>query len=191
MKKLTFTKKGFTLIELLIVIAILGTLAVVVLLALNPVQQLAAARDGGRSTTLSQLGHAVEAHATATGGAYNADGAAGTCAVGGTTGSAWVTNCLVNTGEIKTVPGAVAYSSMSSTPGCGAGAVAENGFCYDATTANAVVYVQAEATRNTARCATGQTAYFVYSTAAGRGGLWCGAAAPAAGLAGSSTGWQN
>ncbi len=182
-------QKGFTLIELLIVIAILGTLAVVVLLALNPVQQLAATRDAGRSSTVAQLGHAVEAHATAVGGTYNTDAAAGTCAVGGGSGAAWITNCLVTPGEMKVVPSAVAYSSLAATPACPG--VGENGFCYDATTAAAVIFTQAEATRNTSRCATGQTAYFVYSTAAGRGGLWCGAAAPAAGLAGNSAGWQN
>ena len=54
--------KGFTLIELLIVIAILGVLAVVVLVAINPVQQLARTRDAGRKSSVAQIGHAVAAY---------------------------------------------------------------------------------------------------------------------------------
>ena len=45
-----YLKKGFTLIELLIVIAILGVLAVVILVAINPQEQLARGRGGGRTS---------------------------------------------------------------------------------------------------------------------------------------------
>lgn len=48
---------GFTLIELLIVMAILGVLAVVVLVAINPVQQLARTRDAEENP---QLPNSVE-----------------------------------------------------------------------------------------------------------------------------------
>ena len=84
-------KKGFTLIELLIVIAILGVLAVVVLLALNPVQQLARTRDSGRISAVTQLGHALEAFATSNNGTYVPENVT------------WITT-LVNAGEIATVP---------------------------------------------------------------------------------------
>lgn len=163
-------KKGFTLIELLIVIAILGTLAVVVLLALNPVQQLARTRDAGRISTVTQLGHALEAYATSNSGVYVAENAT------------WITS-LVTAGELGGLPGAVTYSIA----GIGACAVnAQNGNCYDATTAGGgapmIVFARLEASSNTSRCtalnATFTQAYAIYVSAIGRGGIWCGAGAP-------------
>jgi len=160
------TRKGFTLIELLIVIAILGTLAVVVLLALNPVQQLARTRDAGRQSTVTQLGHAMEAYATVNGGNYPA------------AASNWITTYLVNTGEINAAPGAVTYTAGSASS-CGG----ENGYCYGVTGSPgtaAVIYSTAEAQSNIAKCTSG-TAYFVYATNQGRGGLVCSSGAPSAG----------
>lgn len=58
MKSKSFS--AFTLIELLIVIGILGVMAVIVLVAINPGQKQAQARDTGRISGVSQLGHAVE-----------------------------------------------------------------------------------------------------------------------------------
>lgn len=54
-----FFSQGFTLIELLIVIAILGILAAGILVAINPVAQLAKARDAGRKTAVKQINDAV------------------------------------------------------------------------------------------------------------------------------------
>jgi prepilin-type N-terminal cleavage/methylation domain-containing protein len=47
--------KGFTLVELLIVIALIGVLAVAVLAAINPLEQLNRARDTGMESDASQL----------------------------------------------------------------------------------------------------------------------------------------
>ncbi len=151
------TRKGFTLIELLIVIAILGTLAVVVLLALNPVQQLARTRDSGRQSTVTQLGHAMAAYATVNGGVYP------------TASSTWIDDYLVDTGEISSAPQAVTYSTGDAT-GCGG----QDDWCYASDGDSAVVYAEAEATSNRAKCGTAASdAYFVYSTFDGRGGLVC------------------
>ena len=57
MKKI---KKGFTMIELLIVIAILGILAVAVLSAINPLEQIRRGRDTGSRSDAEQLLNAVE-----------------------------------------------------------------------------------------------------------------------------------
>jgi len=56
--------KGFTLIELLIVIAIVGVLAAVVLVALNPVERLKQARDSGRKSDIGQIATALESYFT-------------------------------------------------------------------------------------------------------------------------------
>ena len=48
-------RKGFTLIELLIVIAVLGILAVAVLAAINPIEQINRSRDTGSRSDAEQL----------------------------------------------------------------------------------------------------------------------------------------
>lgn len=57
-------RKGFTLIELLIVISILGVLAVAVLSAINPVEQMKKARDAGRKSDAAELLNAHERYFT-------------------------------------------------------------------------------------------------------------------------------
>src|SRR3990170_6632158 len=51
---------GFTLIELLVVITLIGVLAVAVLSALNPIEQINKARDAGKRADASQLLTAVD-----------------------------------------------------------------------------------------------------------------------------------
>lgn len=53
--RLKNSTKGFTMIELLIVIAILGILAVAVLAAINPVEQINRGRDTGSKNDAEQL----------------------------------------------------------------------------------------------------------------------------------------
>jgi len=163
-------RRGFTLIELLIVMAILGVLAVVVLVAINPVQQLARTRDSGRKAGVTQIGHALEAYYTTRGGMY----------VPETTG--WVT-ALVDAGELSTVPSAIQIG-VSGVTGCTT--MAQNGWCYDASDVDgaepAIVFTELESQSETSKCDTaGHRAFFIWSTADGRGGLVCGAAEPTAG----------
>lgn len=175
---MTAYKKGFTLVELLIVIAILGTLAVVVLIALNPVQQLARTRDSGRQSTVAQLGHAMEAYATARGGVYPAASVAN-----------WITTNLSATGEINAVPSAVAYSAGGSN--CQGSTANERGFCYkvNGTNTQFVIYATAEALVNSSYCTAPAVAFFAYSSADGRGGIVC--AAPATGPATGNQTFMN
>lgn len=53
-------KKGFTLIELLVVITLIGILAIAVLSALNPIEQINKARDAGRRSDAAQIMSAID-----------------------------------------------------------------------------------------------------------------------------------
>src|SRR5579859_3908199 len=61
-KKQLYLLKGFTLIELLVAIAIMGVLAGVVLLVLNPVAQLQKANDARRKADLNAIQRALEVY---------------------------------------------------------------------------------------------------------------------------------
>ncbi len=62
--KKTLTQRGFTLIELLVVIGIIGILAAVVLVAVNPGRQFASARDTQRRADLYGITNAIYQYAT-------------------------------------------------------------------------------------------------------------------------------
>lgn len=158
-KGLADVRQGFTLIELLIVMAILGVLAVVVLVAINPVQQLARTRDAGRKSGVAQLGRSLEAYYTAHGGSY---------VVG--TGNSWV-SLLGKAGEISTVPSLIS-SGLSTYTACTEGA--ESGWCYEVSGGldAAIAYTVLESASETSKCTAG-VPIFVWSTTLGRGGLVC------------------
>ena len=143
--------KGFTLIELLIVIAILGVLAVVVLVAINPVQQLARTRDSGRISSVAQVGHAVEAFMASHNGSYPdtlAD--------------------LVTSGELTAIP-AMVNNNLST--------LCTNdvqGWCYlTDVTGGFVVWSALEADTNVELGTCGGTAYIAYMSSAGKACIVC------------------
>jgi prepilin-type N-terminal cleavage/methylation domain-containing protein len=67
LSKLNKFSKGFTLIELLIVIAIIGVLAASILVALNPAQRVASARNSRVRADLAALGTEAAVFATDSG----------------------------------------------------------------------------------------------------------------------------
>lgn len=148
---------GFTLIELLVVIAILGVLAGAILVAINPLEQLARGRDAGRKTTVSQLGNAIQAYTTSQNGVYP------------TADTSWITT-LQSAGELKTVPAAV-------TPGCKNATADQNGYCYENNGTDAVIYTLGESAseKTRASCTADQVVWVVWSSAVGKTGTFCAA----------------
>ena len=157
-------QKGFTLVELLVVIAILGILAAAILVALDPVEQIARGRDSGRKTTISQLGNAVQSYFTVQ-AAYPVASAT------------WLTT-LTSAGELKSAPPA-----NTPAPTCGASAFNQNGYCYQLNGVEAVVYTLAESKTEKVRAGGGttcaSTTWIVWSTRdGGKTGVYCNATAP-------------
>lgn len=160
--KLTAYKKtsGFTLVELLIVIAVIGVLAAVILVVINPLQQLARSRDAGRTSSVSQLGNAAQRMFTAT-GAYPT--------VPGSGAGTFMTQ-LQTAGEIQNT---LTNPNYAVAPTSCTGVNLQNNFCYNSSATQAIVYAPAEATANTSLCAAGNGVWIVWSSAAGRTGIVC------------------
>lgn len=163
--------KGFTLIELLIVIAVLGILAAVVLVAINPLEQLARGRDAGRKNTVGQLATAVQAYYTSRNAQYPPE-----------TPSTWI-NGLVSSGELKTAPALISYSggiAKCTPPSPGTDGSEQNGYCYDYDsppgTNDAIIWVRLESTVENSNCPSGEGRIFAWSSVQNKAGVACWAA---------------
>ncbi len=120
--------RGFTLIELLVVIGLIGVLAGVVLVVIDPTEQFEKGRDAQRKSTVGQLSKAMQAYYTFQ-GAYPLP-----TTMPPVPTPAWITN-LVTAGEIKAVPPSVSNSTSCLVDASGASVTApnsreENNFCY-------------------------------------------------------------
>ncbi|OGH23664.1 MAG: hypothetical protein A2958_02725 [Candidatus Levybacteria bacterium RIFCSPLOWO2_01_FULL_38_13] len=163
--------RGFTLIELLVVIAVLGVLAAIVLLAVNPGEQLARARDTNRVSAVTQIGRSLQSYYTAHNGKYPAP-------------ASYLTT-LQTSQDLKTIP---TNPAGSGTTWGDCTAVTgphdpltqqgnQSGWCYvvdDPTDlTETIVFTGLESQLNDSKCATGQTVWWVFSTQNGRGGFTC------------------
>lgn len=152
-----FSSKGFTLIELLVVIAVLGVLAAVVLVALDPLEQMARGRDSGKINAVAQLGHALQSYASSMGQYPTAN-------------NQWQAT-LVNSGEIKQ------QVNLSDPPSCGSTNKVGN-VCYKSVTDGVVIWTvlesknsKAKSTGTSTPCDTNTVA--IYSTSQGKAGIAC------------------
>lgn len=164
--------RGFTLIELLITIAILGVLAVVVVVAINPVERSAQGRDTGRIAAVVQIGHAITAY-------YSQHSTFPATAT-------WAQDLLTD-GALTTFPNGTTYPAYGVTP-CTTFVQpgSDPTYCYDLDATNgALVFARAEANAQNGKCTLPQVAYFVYSLADGHGGTICSAADPTPWVGGS------
>lgn len=161
-------QKGFTLIELLIVIAILGVLATVVLVAINPLEQLAKGRDAGRHSSVSELGQAVQRFVTnSPTGQYP------------TAGSTWQ-DALKTSGDI---PNVLTVSNNGIAASCYT-TDNEGNFCYSLVAGTGgtsqstfvvwtILESNASYTRPTTPCTGSQVPAAVYSSSQGHEGVEC------------------
>ncbi len=114
-------RKGFTLIELLVVIAVLGVLAAIVLLAVNPTEQLARGKDANRISSVEGLGKAMSNYVTNNSGAIPV-------IVGTSTPATWQ-NTLTTSKDLSNV---ITVTAPASSPCIGATALSDiqAGVCY-------------------------------------------------------------
>jgi prepilin-type N-terminal cleavage/methylation domain-containing protein len=163
---------GFTLIELLIVIAILGVLAVVILIVLNPTEKQAQARDTGRISSIAQVGRSMQAYYTQQGN-YPSTGT-------------WAQD-LLDYGELSSFPSGIDYSAYSTT-NCTSFVqpAIDPTYCYNLDSDNgALVFARAEANSHNEKCTAPEVAYFVFSTSDSRGGTICSSGDPSPWASGS------
>ncbi|MCX6732747.1 MAG: prepilin-type N-terminal cleavage/methylation domain-containing protein [Candidatus Roizmanbacteria bacterium] len=109
-------KKGFTLIELLIVIALLGALAVALLAALDPLEQIKKGTDTGVRNTVAEIHGAMVRYSSLQGGAMPFDGTMPFTAFGTTPAATQFVSLqkVIDQGELKSDFAALAGKQLNS-----------------------------------------------------------------------------
>lgn len=185
-------QRGFTLIELLVVIALIGVLAGVILVVIDPLEQFARARDAGRKTATRQLAGALQAYYVSHNAVYPAKVDA--------SGTTWM-QAITNSGELKTAPSTTNNYSASGKSPCSA-----DYYCYfEANSAGSgnrqevLVWVRMESKSENSQCplpadtsankATKINAYFIFNSKQSKTGIIC-TNNPTDGTA-TSIGWDD
>lgn len=160
----SFSPKGFTLIELLIVIAVLGVLAAIVLIAINPGEQIARGKDASRLQVVAQLGHAMQAYFTNQGSlpVYS---------------NAWQ-QALISSGDLNTIQAAPDDGNAvcaASYP------YSQNRICYASSGTDFAIWTGVESKQYKVKAGGGaecvspppRSPYFIYTSVLGRAGVGC------------------
>lgn len=163
-EKFVKTHFAFTLIELLIVIAILGILATIVLVLVNPAERLSQTRDAGRIAAVAQLGRAISQYFVVNNEVYPDP-------------FTWNED-LVGIGDINNFPSGITYSRNMVTACTSNAAPVGNGtFCYKLDSSplsnGAIVYAKLESSIQVLKCNLIGDTYIIYSTADGKTGIIC------------------
>jgi len=163
--KVNNSTTGFTLVEIVIVIAILGILMTITLAALNPLEQLAKARDIGKITTINSLSKGVLAYESRVSNAP-------------TPSATWITD-LKSGGDIA---GNIVFPSGPLSPSSACSSNNENGYCFSSSGGNLIIYTRVESTGNLQKaCGSSpgpsDTGWVIWSSADSRQGLYCGTSA--------------
>lgn len=164
MKSEKFKMAGFTLVELLVVIAVLGILMAGIVIAIDPVQQMARARDAGRKSNLGQIGEAMVSYYTSHAAAFPAADA------NWLVGTAADPDGLVYAGELKAAPPLAPLTSGGSA----CSTLMVNNFCYAVTgtagsSMEAVVWTVVEGKTEKSKCAsTVPVPVWFFSSVAGK-----------------------
>lgn len=115
---------GFTLVELLITISVIGILSAVILVAINPGEQTAKARDAGKKSAINQLAKGMQNYNT-----FNSY-------LSLTPGNTWMSQ-LVSSGDLKAVPTLIganqykcSWDSVNNNDDNGWKAYDHNGYCF-------------------------------------------------------------
>jgi prepilin-type N-terminal cleavage/methylation domain-containing protein len=154
--------QGFTIIELLVVMAVLGILATIIIISINPFEQLARSRDASRKQAISQIGRAIDNYM-----AFGSDYPAPTS----------LQSVLESSSDLKIFPtnpdGVSGHCSSTS----GQGAMSINGYCYNATSAGsdprgAIIYTPLESMVENKNCSSG-VAWYAWSSQIQGAGIVC------------------
>ncbi len=107
---LEIERKGFTLLELIITVTILAVLIGIVVVAINPAEQLARARDAKRVADLDSVKSAINLYTATATSTISLDDNSNTLCVNGSGTDTW----WVNTGAAVLAPPA-GFATVSST----------------------------------------------------------------------------
>lgn len=156
--------RGFTLIELLVVIGILSVLFAALIIAINPIEQLAKAKDAGKKSSISQIGRAILNFKTSNDGNFPNE-------------TTWDQD-LISRNEISVLP-----KNPSDDSGCNKNLKPgpQTGWCYQVyldnstNTNHGLLYAQLDSRNDQMKCNIniGETAYYVWASINGGSGIYC------------------
>lgn len=151
---MTALHRGFTLIELLVVIAVLGILASIVLVAVNPGENIARANDSKTKQSVTQLGSSLTSYYSTKQSFPTAD-------------TGWMSD-LISGGDLNDRPSAPSVL-------CNPATAMDTNFCLQVSGNSAVIYAQLSAKVEDSKCSSSSDVpYFLFDTSKGRACVVCG-----------------